>query len=127
MPQSAATHAGIGALSGFVEVTLCQPCVAWKNALQVRSSPCINNSKYLLIDIIINYLTDCLFPRDIFLVLIQENRPLQLHPSALYRGYGMNVASIVTVTCLQFGISRFLEQIMLDGSGGEFQNVADRL
>lgn len=41
-------HVGIGAISSIVEVTLCQPCVAWKNALQARieldsvSEPIVN-------------------------------------------------------------------------------------
>lgn len=38
-PLSPAVHVGIGAVSSIVEVTLCQPCVAWKNALQARRLP----------------------------------------------------------------------------------------
>lgn len=46
----------------------------------------------------------------------QENRPLNVRPSALYRGYFMNVGSIVPVTCVQFGATRVME-LALSGEG----------
>ena len=55
----------------------------------------------------------------------QEGRPLLFHPAALYRGYFMNVASIVPVTCVQFGAARVFEQALLGprGDGAEMSSV----
>ena len=40
---------------------------------------------------------------------LQERRPLQWRPQALYRGYTLNAASFVPITCVQFGVNRSLE------------------
>lgn len=40
---------------------------------------------------------------------LQERRPLNWAPRALYRGYAINAASFVPITCVQFGVNRSLE------------------
>ena len=40
---------------------------------------------------------------------LQEGRQLNLRPTALYRGYVMNVGSFAPITMAQFGVNRLLE------------------
>jgi hypothetical protein len=49
---------------------------------------------------------------------LQEGRPLQLAPQALYRGYLVNVSSFAPITCVQFGVHRLLEGALSTAGDG---------
>ena len=49
---------------------------------------------------------------------LQEGRPLSLAPSALYRGYLMNVGSFAPITMVQFGVNRLLEARLSETGDG---------
>lgn len=46
---------------------------------------------------------------------LQCGRPLPTTFSALYRGYALNASSFVPITCLQFGVNRWLERQLQSG------------
>ena len=57
---------------------------------------------------------------------LQEGRPLNLTPKALYRGYLINVGSFAPITMVQFGVNRLLETRLSrtgDGASGEAQRA----
>ena len=51
---------------------------------------------------------------------LQEGRQLNLRPSALYRGYVMNVGSFAPITMVQFGVNRLLESRLSRTGDGAF-------
>ena len=52
---------------------------------------------------------------------LQEGRQLNLRPTALYRGYVMNVGSFAPITMAQFGVNRLLEsKLSRTGDGASF-------
>lgn len=75
-PLSAAENLSVGATAGAIEITLQQPTIALKNAMQ----------------------TGAPLPRSI---------------PALYRGLGVNVASIAPITAVQFSLTAALTAVVL--------------
>lgn len=113
-PPSFLTNVGVGAIAGIVEVTVDQPLIYFKNCVQTVRLRLANSLPF------VRWFhagpspsrTLCFYSS----VTHLQGQKIHFAPSVLYRGYGINAASLGPITAVQVGFSSLIYDT---GRGGE--------